>query len=82
MFKITFSFRMRFDFVCNNQDLIAFHFNPRFREKIVVRNTKSGNWGKEERQQPKFPFVPGKEFDMIIYCDPSKYQVCNSLYFR
>ena len=49
---------------------IAFHFNPRFDEKVVVRNTfRKGAWGREERQETHFPFTPGVNFDIIIRCE-------------
>ena len=59
-----------------NKQNIAFHFNPRFDEQVVVRNTKKGGvWGSEERQQPYFPFRHGQEFKMVIFSDPEKFQV-------
>ncbi|CAG9540907.1 unnamed protein product, partial [Cercopithifilaria johnstoni] len=45
---------------------IALHFNPRFDEKVVVRNTlTAGVWGKEEREG-KFPFQKDKMFDLKL----------------
>ncbi len=49
---------------------IAFHLNLRFNEggrQVIVRNTMIGNqWGKEERELPSFPFVPGKPFEVSM----------------
>ncbi|KAL3995206.1 32 kDa beta-galactoside-binding lectin [Acanthocheilonema viteae] len=45
---------------------IALHFNPRFDEKIVVRNALIGGvWGKEEREG-KLPFAKDKMFDLQL----------------
>ena len=55
---------------------IAFHFNPRFEEQEVVRNTKIyGDWPQEERDQPYFPFHPNHPFTMCIQCTPGEFQV-------
>ncbi|CAH0698397.1 unnamed protein product [Spodoptera exigua] len=47
---------------------IAFHFNPRFCQKAVVRNhfTCSG-WGPEETQGP-LPLSSGEPFEVFIHC--------------
>ncbi len=43
---------------------VVFHFNPRFYENIVVRNTQLGGcWGPEERDGG-FPFVQGRQFEV------------------
>ena len=55
---------------------IAFHFNPRFEERTVVRNTRqSGVWGNEERTSPQFPFQAGVNFDMIIRVEANRFLV-------
>ncbi|XP_017650702.1 galectin-9 isoform X2 [Nannospalax galili] len=50
---------------------IAFHLNPRFDEKAVVRNTQINNsWGPEERSLPgKMPFIRGQSFLVWIICE-------------
>ena len=54
----------------------AFHFNPRFGENTVVRNTcQAGSWGGEERQQNNFPFQQGVNFDICIAVEHDKYKV-------
>ncbi|KAI1295332.1 Galectin-4 [Halotydeus destructor] len=55
---------------------VAMHFNPRFDEKIVVRNSRfSGFWGEEHRLSPEFPFAPGANFDMIIRIEGNRYLI-------
>lgn len=57
---------------------IVFHINPRFDERpnVVVRNTMTrGEWGKEERQCPKFPFQQGQPFKLQILFTPDSYKV-------
>lgn len=55
---------------------IAFHFNPRVKEGVVVRNSLlSGSWGSEEKDQPSFPFQAGQQFTMIILCEPTEFKV-------
>jgi len=54
---------------------IAFHFNPRFTDKAVVRNSKrGGNWETEEREG-KFPFAKDKQFDIVIVSEGDALQV-------
>ncbi|XP_052386285.1 galectin-3-like isoform X7 [Carassius gibelio] len=58
---------------------IAFHLNPRFNEggrQAIVRNSLIGNqWGREEREVPSFPFVPGKPFELKILCTDTEFKV-------
>jgi len=57
---------------------IAFHFNPRLNDRVVVRNSLLGGaWGPEERAQPSFPFQAGQQFNMIILCEPNNFKVSN-----
>ena len=49
---------------------VAFHFNPRFKLNLVVRNTRNSvsdgsGWGKEERHGP-FLFRQGEVFEIVI----------------
>ncbi|XP_012368858.1 galectin-5-like, partial [Octodon degus] len=62
--------------LCAGTD-IAFHFNPRFNERCVVRNTKiMGSWGQEERWlSGNMPFIPGESFTVQITCEADCYRV-------
>ncbi|XP_023869125.1 galectin-9 isoform X2 [Salvelinus sp. IW2-2015] len=54
---------------------VAFHFNPRFNENVVVRNSLlKEQWGPEERTGG-MPFYRGQPFTMIIMCDTQCYRV-------
>lgn len=55
---------------------IAFHFNPRLNDQVVVRNTQvNGGWQHEERQQPSFPFRNGQPCNIMILCEPTQFKV-------
>ncbi|XP_062597630.1 galectin-4-like [Saccostrea cucullata] len=55
---------------------IYFHFNARPREALVVRNSKFGGWGKEEKDCPAgFPFNPLEYFDASFVCMEDKFAV-------
>ncbi|XP_036053351.1 galectin-9 [Onychomys torridus] len=56
---------------------IAFHLNPRFNEKTVVRNTQINNsWGPEERNLPgNMPFTRGQSFSLWILCEVQSFKV-------
>jgi Galactoside-binding lectin len=55
---------------------IAFHFNPRLHDRVVVRNTcVGGGWQAEERQQPSFPFSAGQQCNIMILCEQSQLKV-------
>ncbi|XP_023575612.1 galectin-9-like [Octodon degus] len=62
--------------LCTDSD-IAFHFNPRFDENTVVRNTEiQGLWGTEERSLPfNMPFRQGYSFTVMITCQAECYSV-------
>jgi len=59
----------------NSKGEIVFHFNPRFDEKVIVRNAQLGGaWGTEEREG-KFNLDKHKTFDIIIANETYAYQV-------
>ncbi|KAI2644616.1 Galectin-5 [Labeo rohita] len=54
---------------------IAFHYNPRFDQNVVVRNTyEGGAWGKDELSEP-MPFKAGQMMTITIICGPHQYEV-------
>ena len=62
----------------NDSDDIAFHFNPRFDQRQIVKNhRRGGQWGSEENQPfPQYmPMMPGTQIDLQIACEPSRYTV-------
>ena len=71
-----YRFAINFKVADHKMSDVAFHFNPRFREQQVVRNSYVGqNWGREERSQSHFPFQPGQKFDMMIVIEQKKFKV-------
>ncbi|XP_055932742.1 galectin-4-like [Argiope bruennichi] len=55
---------------------VAFHFDPRFFNRSVVRNTRSsGVWASEETYISHFPFQPGVSFDLVIRVEADRYSV-------
>jgi len=53
---------------------VILHFNPRFDQHAVVRNScQGGGWGGEEREGG-FPFQPNQPFDIQLICYPEHYQ--------
>jgi hypothetical protein len=53
-----------------------FHFNPRFKDKKVIRNTcRGGTWDDVEEKDGEFPFSKDKAFDVAIDCEPEQYRV-------
>ncbi|KAF4091857.1 hypothetical protein AMELA_G00041290 [Ameiurus melas] len=55
---------------------IAFHFNPRIREGVVVRNSLIGGcWGEQEIDVNFNPFLEGQYFELSIRCGEEKFKV-------
>ncbi|XP_058489556.1 galectin-4-like isoform X4 [Solea solea] len=68
--------KMSFNFMVSRSRDIAFHLNPRVKDKIVVRNSKIGGaWGHEEREVNMNPFREGQYFDMSIRCGNGRFKV-------
>lgn len=66
--------RFAVDFNCFDND-IAFHFNPRFDEGVIVCNTMQGKtWGSEERKS-HVPFCKNAHFDISIAVAGHAFQV-------
>lgn len=66
--------RFNIDLACSGEDR-ALHFNPRFDQNVVVRNSYiNRNWGTEERYG-YFPFLPGAHFDIVICTETDKYMI-------
>ncbi|XP_063282868.1 galectin-9-like [Pelobates fuscus] len=68
----------RFHINLKFKDGTALHFNPRFDENTIVRNSHLNNsWGKEERQLSGHGmcFAPGQSFVIQIICEPHAFKV-------
>lgn len=50
------------------------HVNPRFNQNCIVRNSKIGAWGPEERHG-SFPFSHNGTFEIIILVEEDKYRI-------
>jgi len=50
------------------------HVNPRFNENCVVRNSRFGTWGNEERHGD-LPFQHNGQFKIIILVEEDKYRI-------
>jgi len=62
----------------NDGDDVAFHFNPRFDSRTIVKNhRRHGQWGSEENQPfPSYmPLMPGVPIDLQITCQTDRYTV-------
>lgn len=57
--------RLSINFLVSRSRDIAFHLNPRVKERVVVRNSMiGGTWGQEERELGMSPFTEGQYFDV------------------
>ncbi|CAF0749374.1 unnamed protein product [Adineta steineri] len=59
-------------------DDIAFHFNPRFDTRTIVKNhRRNGQWGQEENQPfpHHMPLAPGAPIHLQISCQMDKYTI-------
>ncbi|XP_073983179.1 tectonin beta-propeller repeat-containing peroxin 23 isoform X1 [Rhodnius prolixus] len=67
--------RFSVNFDCESESLIALHFNPRFKEKCVVRNSfENGSWGNEEREGI-LTLNPGGDFDISFQCQEDGFKI-------
>ncbi|KAJ9577665.1 hypothetical protein L9F63_005745 [Diploptera punctata] len=78
--------RFSLNLVCGSSPTadIAFHFNPRFDQNYVARNSRfSGRWGHEESSSPlKNPFHRGKKFNLTILAAEEEFMIAvNGFHF-
>ena len=78
--------RLAFNLVCHTTTIpknkvatdthdIALHFNPRFLDNVIVRNTyQNGQWGDEERNGGS-PLMAGSDFTLKIVCEDGGYRI-------
>lgn len=62
--------------VNNEHNDIALHFNPRFHEHYVIRNSRqNGAWQMEEWAPKTLPFKQGKKFSIMILVEVTGFKV-------
>ncbi|XP_034154649.1 grifin [Pangasianodon hypophthalmus] len=67
--------KFEINFLCDQDDRIAFHFNPRFTESDIVCNSFLTNrWGQEERCS-NLPFGTNEPFQIEIDSDDDNFHV-------
>ncbi|KAG1968544.1 galectin-8 [Pimephales promelas] len=67
--------KFEINFLCEQDDRIAFHFNPRFNESDIICNSYLANhWGEEERCS-NLPFGVEEPFQIEIYSDNDNFHV-------
>ncbi|XP_035240196.1 galectin-4-like [Anguilla anguilla] len=68
--------RFAINFRVSNGEDIAFHFNARVAEGVLVRNSYMGGcWGQEERDVNFNPFAEGQYFDISVRCGNQRFKV-------
>ncbi|XP_036393396.1 galectin-4-like [Megalops cyprinoides] len=68
--------RFAINFMASGSRDIAFHFNPRIMEGLVVRNCyMGGSWGEEDRELNFNPFQEGQYFDISVRCGSERFKV-------
>uniref|UniRef100_A0A8C5HRS2 Galectin n=1 Tax=Gouania willdenowi TaxID=441366 RepID=A0A8C5HRS2_GOUWI len=66
----------RFTVNFETKEDIAFHFNPRFDEGAIIRNSCiQKKWGNEERELKDFPFIKASLFQIKIKCTRRGFEV-------
>ncbi|XP_014245754.1 tectonin beta-propeller repeat-containing protein isoform X2 [Cimex lectularius] len=60
---------------CGSETTVALHFNPRFSEKIVVRNSmENDTWGTEEKEG-HLTLTLGGDFTILILCQADGFKI-------
>uniref|UniRef100_A0A672MWM6 Galectin n=1 Tax=Sinocyclocheilus grahami TaxID=75366 RepID=A0A672MWM6_SINGR len=67
-------FELNFKTGPSDNDDIAFHFNPRMDQKVVMNSFSTGKWETEESFSDN-PFKKGEDFDMFFVVKSEGYQV-------
>uniref|UniRef100_A0A672N564 Galectin n=1 Tax=Sinocyclocheilus grahami TaxID=75366 RepID=A0A672N564_SINGR len=67
-------FELNFKTGPSDNDDIAFHFNPRMDQKVVMNSFRNGGWEAEESVSDN-PFIKGQPFEMFIVVKSEGYVV-------